>query len=207
MRIFIIGFILALATFLAPVPGDAKSDLPPVATMLADRSEGNPGAPVTIIEYSSLTCPHCAEFDEKTMPLLKKDYIDTGKVYFISRDFPLDKVALEAATMARCAPPENYFPLIDLLFKGQKSWALAADPVQGMSALGRFAGMSDSDIKDCLADEDLQQGIAAERADAESKYSVDGTPAFIFNNGAVKLSGADPYDKFKSTIDGLLAKK
>ncbi len=207
MRMIMIGLLLSVAIFLSPAASAAKDNLPSTAAMLADRGEGDRQAPVTIIEYSSLTCPHCAEFDEKTLPLLKKDYIDTGKVYFISRDFPLDKVALDAATMARCAPPENYFALVDLLFKGQKSWAFAADPTAAMSTLGRFAGMSDSDVKACLANEDLQKGIAAERADAETKYGVDGTPAFIFNNGATKLSGADSYDTFKSTIDGLLAKK
>ncbi len=182
--------------------GDATLD-----AQMADRVMGSDHAPVTIIEYSSLTCPHCAEFNEKTLPQIKADYIDTGKVRYISRDFPLDKVALEAAQMARCVPPERYFAVTDLLFKSQANWMRADDPVAAMSPLGKFAGMSDSALKACFANTKLQEAIVAEDADGDKKYKIEATPTFIFNDGAAEISGAEPYDKFKATIDGLLNKQ
>jgi protein-disulfide isomerase len=174
---------------------------------MADRVMGSDTAPVTIIEYSSLTCPHCAEFNEKTLPQIKAAYIDTGKVRYISRDFPLDKVALSAAEMARCAPPERYFPLTDLLFKSQANWMRESDSEAAMSSLGRLAGLSESALKACFADQQLQEAIVAERAAGDDKYKIEATPTFIFNEGAAEISGAEPYEKFQATIDGLLAKK
>jgi protein-disulfide isomerase len=182
--------------------GDAALD-----AQIADRVMGKDTAPVTIIEYSSLTCPHCAEFNEKTLPQIKVDYIDTGKVRYISRDFPLDKVALAAAQMARCTPPEHYFALTDLLFRSQANWMRAPDPNAAMSPLGKFSGLSDKALKECFANTKLQEAIVAERAAGDEQYKIEATPTFIFNDGAAEFSGAEPYEKFKSTIDGLLAKK
>ena len=179
---------------------------PTLDAQLADRSMGSDKAPVTIIEYSSLTCPHCAEFNETTLQQLKTEYIDTGKVRFISRDFPLDRVALEAAQMARCAPPEHYFALVDLLFRGQDNWMKATDPEVAMSPLGKFAGLSDAQLKTCFASTKLQEAIVAERAAGEKKYTIEATPTFIFNDGAAQISGAETYDKFKDAIDSLLKK-
>jgi protein-disulfide isomerase len=193
----------------AASPASSKVSTPGVDSdpLFAEHAMGSPSAPVTIIEYSSLTCPHCADFLATVFPKLKTDYIDTGKVYFISRDFPLDEPGLKAAMMARCAPADRYFPLIDMLFSGQKTWALAADPVAQMQPLGKFAGMSESDIKSCLANQKLEDFIVAERKDGEDHYKITSTPTFIFNNGAAQFSGDQPYDKFQATIDPLLAKK
>jgi protein-disulfide isomerase len=174
---------------------------------MADRVMGNANAPVTIVEYFSLTCPHCADFEQETFPKLKADYIDTGKVRYIARDFPFDRAGLRAAMMARCAPAERYFPLVDLLFKDQKNWGLATDPEASMTPLGRFAGMSQDQITACFANKDLENFVVKERTDAQAKYKVDSTPNFIFNDGAEQFSGSQDYEKFKTTIDELLARK
>ena len=108
--------------------------------------------------------------------------------------------------MARCAPPEHYFALIDLLFRGQDNWMRAPDPEAAMSPLGKFAGLSDAELKACFANTKLQEAIVAEYAAGGKKYTIEATPTFIFNNGAAQISGAEPYEKFKATIDSLLNK-
>ena len=181
--------------------GPAQSDF------TAERSIGDAKAPVTMVEYFSLTCPHCAKFKATTFEQLKKDYIDTGKMRYVARDFPFDKVGLQAAMLTRCAPRDRYFPLVDLLFKGQESWGLAPDPLAAMMPLAKFAGMSDTDITACLANQADQDFVVGEHKEGMETWKINSTPTFIFNNGAEQFSGDQPYDKFKSTIDGLLAKK
>ena len=171
---------------------------------MSERVLGNADAPVTIVEYFSLTCPHCAKFEQTTFAQLKTDYIDTGKVRYIARDFPFERVGLHAAMLARCADPDRYFALVDLMFKGQMNWATATDPDAALAPLAKFAGMSDAGIQACLANTALQDFVVNERKTATETYKVDSTPNFIFNDGAVQFSGDQPYEKFKSTIDGLL---
>ena len=144
--------------------------------LYADRTMGDPKAPVKMVEYFSLTCPHCAKFEQETLPKLKADYIDTGKVLYISRDFPFDKPGLEAAEMARCAPADHYFALVDLLFKGQEQWALAANPIAAIKPLGKFAGLSDAELDACFANKDLETFIIEGRKTATEKYKVDLDP-------------------------------
>ncbi len=175
--------------------------------LYAERQVGNATAPVRMVEYFSLTCPHCAKFEQETFPKLKAEYIDTGKVLFVSRAFPIDKAGLEAAEMARCAPADHYFALVDWLFKGQEQWGLSNDPLAAMRPLGKFAGMSDATLDACFANKDLQDFLVGIRQQASEKYKVDSTPTFVFNDGADKITGAETYDKFKSSIDALLAGK
>jgi protein-disulfide isomerase len=190
---------------LVPAAAAATAKPSPDAGPMRERSLGPADAPVTIVEYFSLTCPHCAKFEQTTFAQLKADYIDTGKVHYIARDFPFDRPGLHAAMLARCAEPDRYFPLIDLFFKGQEDWATAADQDGAMAPLAKFAGMSDESIKSCLANQDLQNFVVVERKEATEKYKVDSTPTFIFNNGAAQFSGDRPYENFKQTIDSLLA--
>jgi protein-disulfide isomerase len=177
------------------------------ADFTAERAMGDAKAPVTMVEYFSLTCPHCAKFKQTTFEQLKKDYIDTGKMRYVARDFPFEKAGLYAAMLARCAPKDRYFPLVDLLFKGQQSWGLAPDPAAAMTPLGKFAGMSDDDIKACFTNQGFQDFVIGEHKEGMETWKINSTPTFIFNDGAEQFSGDQPYDKFKSTIDGLLAKK
>ena len=118
VRGFVLLAALAIGAF-APVSAARAAELPPVADILAERTLGNADAPVTLIEYASLTCPHCANFAKETLPGVKKDYVETGKVKLIYRDYPLDNLAMRAAIMARCAPKERYFGLVETLFASQ----------------------------------------------------------------------------------------
>ncbi len=192
----------------ASTPATAAAETAtPSGPLYAERQMGNPKAPIKMYEYFSLTCPHCAKFYQETFPQLKADYIDTGKVLFISRDFPFDKPGLQAAEMVRCAPPERYFALVDMLFKAQEQWALSTDPVASLKPLGKFAGMSEAELNACFANKDLETFIVAGVQKASETYKVVSTPTFILNDGADRIDGAVSYDKFKATIEGMLAKK
>ncbi len=170
------------------------------------RSVGDPSAPVTMYEMSSLTCGHCAHFHTDTYPLLKKNYIDTGKLRLFMVDFPLNKPALDGAMIAHCLPEKSYFPYLQILFENQKKWAYAPDYPDTLERDARLAGLGPQQIKECLADEDLKNRII-DKIDIFSKaFDVHSTPTFVFNNGAEKLTGNQSYKTFKRVIDSLLEK-
>ncbi len=164
-----------------------------------DRILGSGEAPVTVIEYASLTCGHCAAFYNHTFPQVKSNYIDQGRVRFVYRDFPLDGVALRAAMLARCVPADRFFGVIEILFASQEQWAMAQDPVQALGRIGRLAGLSEDEFNACMANRDLAARIAGQREDAERRYGVDATPTFIVNGETV--SGALSYDQFSAVLD------
>jgi len=165
----------------AEPPGGA--DVPMAELMLpgplGDNSLGSPDAPVTIVEYASMTCPHCAHFHETAFPELKKKYIDTGKVRFIFREFPLDSLALAGSMLARCAGTDRFFPMIETLFAQQKEWVVQK-PLQPMLSLARQAGFSQQSFDECLANQDMQAGIEETRTRA-MKLGVNSTPTFFIN--------------------------
>jgi protein-disulfide isomerase len=147
---------------------------------LGDQSMGPEDAPITIIEYASMTCPHCARFNTEVFPQLKEKYIDTGKVHYIFREFPLDGLSAAAFMLARC-DKDKYFPLIDTLFKQQATWAVANDPKKQLLLIAKEAGFSDSSFDACLANEKVLDGIEWVRARAVEKFKVNATPTFFIN--------------------------
>jgi protein-disulfide isomerase len=147
---------------------------------LGDQVLGSADAPVTIIEYASMTCPHCAHFHETTYPELKKKYIDTGKVRFIFREFPLDPLAAAGSMLARCAGGEKYFPMIESLFSQQKDW-VTQKPLQPMLAIAKQAGFTQESFDKCLANQQMLDGIEASRTRAAQKLGVNSTPTFFIN--------------------------
>jgi protein-disulfide isomerase len=165
---------------------------------------GPKDASVTIIEYASMTCPHCAAFTHDVFPQLKKEYIDTGKIRFIFREFPLDQAALAASALARCVAKddsEKYFTLIDIIFKQQND--LATDPFATITRIGKQAGFSEQMIKACVQDDPkIQKGILDDRQYANEKLKVNSTPSFFVNGTLVK--GETSFDAFKKMIDPLL---
>nr|WP_207456395.1 DsbA family protein [Azospirillum sp. SYSU D00513] len=173
------------------------------AHALSERVLGKADAPVTIIDYSSMTCPHCATFHTDVLPKIKEKYIDTGKVKLVFRDFPLDRVALAASAMARCAPEERYFPLLDVLFKSQSQWARASDPTKALSQYGKLAGMQQATIDACIADQTLADGILKFRMQGTDEHKVQSTPTFVLNDGT-KIEGAQSIETFSAAIDKLL---
>ncbi len=158
---------------------DVKELMKPGA--LPEKSLGKADAPVTVIEYSSLGCPHCAEFAAEVFPHLKKTYIDTGKVRFISRDFPLDQGAAAAAMLARCAPDDKYFEMVDLFFSTQDRWHVSTNVVDALFAIVKQAGFTRESFESCLKDQKLLDGITASRTRASEVFKVEGTPTFFVN--------------------------
>lgn len=167
-----------------------------------DRVLGDPNAPVTIIEYSSLGCPYCASFHANILPTIKKNFIDTGKVRLVMRDFPLGGPAYVAALMARCARPEQYFEMIEVLFQQQASWAGSEDPKKALAMIGKFRGMSQEKFDQCTNDEGQLNNIRDVQLEARQKHGVNATPTFFINGE--KVSGSQPYEVFESAINEAL---
>ncbi|MDG4575648.1 MAG: DsbA family protein [Defluviicoccus sp.] len=170
--------------------------------LMTERVLGAPDAPVTIIEYSSLTCPHCADFHIHTLPKLKAAYIDTGKVRFIFRDFPLDPRALSAAMVARCVEPNRYFGFLEILFRDQETWAISDDPVRELKVRAKLAQLSEAAFNACLANEELAKAITDKAKQAHEQEGVRSTPIFFI--GDRTLRGAYPFEDFKTIIDAAL---
>lgn len=144
---------------------------------------GPDNAPVTIIEYASMTCSHCAAFHANTFPKLKQQYIDTGKVRFIFREFPLDPLAAGAFMLARCAGTDNkdrYFALVDTLFHQQKDWVVQK-PLPPLQAIAKQAGLSEQAFEQCLANQQLLDGLEKVRQRAADQFGVNSTPTFFIN--------------------------
>ena len=186
--------------------GAALAEPPSTEAALADRVLGEASAPVTMFDFSSLTCPHCADFHTKTLPELKKQYIDTGKLKVVFRDFPLDRNALHAAMLARCAPKERYSGFLDVLFKSQQTWGRSPDPKKALAQIGALGGMPAADFEACLAQKPLEDALIQRTYEAQEQFKISSTPTFVFNGGVEKLEGAQPLDKFVEVIERLLNK-
>ncbi|MBV6633616.1 MAG: DsbA family protein [Alphaproteobacteria bacterium] len=188
------------------VPGAPETAGEPVAEpgLLDERVLGDPDAPVTLFEYSSMTCPHCAAFHSDTLPKLKRDYIDTGKVKIVYRDYPFDGVALRASMLARCVPPARYFDFIDVLFKNQQRWARSRNPEAALRTFGQLVGLDAAAVDACLANDELQEMILKTQLEAQERFNVRSTPTFIINNNADRVIGAEDYEVFQRKIDRLL---
>ncbi|MGI9371047.1 MAG: DsbA family protein [Hyphomicrobiales bacterium] len=166
---------------------------------LGEMSIGPDDAKVTIIEYASATCPHCARFHEGTYKELKEKYIDTGKVRFIFREFPFDDLALAAFMLARCAPKDKYFPMIDIIFKEQQKWASRdANPRDELLRIAKMAAMTEDEFNACLKNQDVAKGIIAVR-DVGRDLGVSSTPSF-FVNGEV-MAGNQNFASFEELIN------
>jgi protein-disulfide isomerase len=173
---------------------------------LPDLVLGKADAPVTIIEYASMTCPHCASFHKTTYPALKTKYIDTGKVRFIFREFPLDELAAAAAMMARCIDPQNgekAMAVIDVLFHSQDKWAVR-NPVPQLQQIAKQAGMTEKAFEECLANQKLYNDLLAMRERGAKEYKVESTPT-LFVNGKPQKGGAT-IEQLEKLIDPLLPK-
>lgn len=166
-----------------------------------EQALGDPDAPVTIIEYASLTCPHCATFHNEVLPELKDKYIAPGKVRLIYRDFPLDQRALQAATLAHCVGPDRYFGFLDVLFETQETWA-RAEGLEPLRRLGRLAGLSEERMDSCLADQELMDSILQQRLTAQNQHEVQSTPSFVIDGQT--YAGSRDLEGFSAVIDPLL---
>ena len=168
---------------------------------LPDMWQGSKDAPVTIIEYASMTCSHCAHFHETTYPTLKSKYIDTGKVRFVQREFPLSVIDLAAYMVARCAGDKRA-AMIGLLFSQQKNWAFTDKPLQDLTSLVKQTGMSQQKFDACLQDEPLRTNIIQVGEKASKQFKVDSTPTFFINGK--KVSGALSPEELDKQLEPLL---
>jgi len=166
--------------------------------------EGNPKAKVTVIEYASLTCPHCARFFLNSYPTLKKDYIDTGKIKFIYRDFPTapEQLAFAGAVIARCAPKDKGLKVIEAIFKNQGTWF--QNPEKDLRGWAKENGMDDAAFDACLQNKELQDAMMASITQAVTEHHISSTPSFLVNDNLVE---GEEYEPLRAAIDKALGVK
>jgi protein-disulfide isomerase len=202
---FSLVVILSLGGALpAAAQGAPGADAKQLAVQPGDRILGKADAPITIIEYASLTCPHCAHFNVEVLPKLKEKWIDTGKAKLVLRDFPLDEPALRAAMVARCAPPERFYPLIDTFFAQQEQWATTRDYRAALEKLAKLGGISNKEFAACISDKKLEDQVAQSRLTAAQQLGVDATPTFFINGK--KFEGAPTLEAFDKALSGATAR-
>lgn len=166
---------------------------------LGDKVLGEDDAPVTIVEYASMTCGHCANFHKQTYADMKKDYIDTGKVRFIFREFPLDPVAAAAFMLARCAPADKYFEIVDIMFEQQRSWAFTDNPYQSLLDFSKQIGFTQESFEECLTNQCMLDAVNAVKDRGAAEFGVNSTPTFFINGE--KHSGALSIDELGKIIE------
>lgn len=189
----------------APAPllvGIAEAQEGDVDTSLVqEMTLGNPDADVTVIEYASFTCPHCKTFHETTFGQLKENYIDTGKIHFIYREVYFDRFGLWAGMLARCAGPDRYFGLTELLYETQRDWTAGGDPAavaENLRKLGRTAGLSDDEVNACLQDGDMARAMVAVYQENAEADDINSTPSFLINGEKYTNMG---YEDFSAILD------
>jgi protein-disulfide isomerase len=172
---------------------------------IVENVMGSPDAPVTVIEYAMFTCPHCAAFHKDVLPQLKENYIDTGKVRLVFREVYFNRPSLWAAMIARCAPADRYFGVVDLLFDTQRDWA-SADSDEALVAklygVGRQAGLTDDEMQACLTDRGFAEALVADFQKNAEADGIEATPSFVIDGETLTNM---PYDDFAERLDAELA--
>jgi protein-disulfide isomerase len=173
---------------------------------VVEMSLGDPDAPVTMIEYASLTCPHCATFHREVFPRLKEEFIDTGLVHFISREVYFDRPGLWAAMIARCAGEDRYFGVLDMLYARQAEWSRLPDAptiVEALQGIGRQAGMTSETVNACLQDTAFAEALVARYQETATADGIESTPSFVINGRRVpNLAWADLQSLLNEAVEG-----
>jgi len=193
--------VVQVAQVKAPSPSDTFDAVPITET---DMVLGRADAPVTIFEYASLTCSHCAQFHGQVLPMIKQAYIDTGKAKLIFRDFPLDRLALAGSMLARCAGKQRYFGFIGLLFRDQARWSQSRNPIKSLGQLARLGGISQKKFDACLKDEAIKKVVLDQRLAGGRGYKIKSTPTVIINGR--KYDGGLTFDQVRAVIEPILSK-
>jgi protein-disulfide isomerase len=168
---------------------------------LGDIAMGAENAPVTIVEYASMTCSHCADFSVQTFPKIKERYIDTGKVRYILREFPLDPLAAGAFMLARCAGNDKYYSLVETLFEQFAKW-VKPNPLPELFAIAKQAGFTQQSFDECLTNQKILDGLEEVRKRGSEVFKIDSTPTFFINGE--RLRGAQPLSEFEKVIEKYL---
>jgi protein-disulfide isomerase len=169
---------------------------------LGDVAQGSPDAKVTIVEYASLTCSHCAAFHKETYPTLKERYIDTGKVRYVLREFPLDPLATAGFMLARCDGDSRYYAIVDMLFQQQRAWAFTDKPLDALRQMMRQAGFSQEKFDSCLRDQKLYDAVNTVKNRGMETFKVDSTPTFFINGQ--RFAGNMSIDELEKIIKPML---
>ncbi|MEM1287951.1 MAG: DsbA family protein [Pseudomonadota bacterium] len=188
-----------------PNAGDGSVDLAALLTPtdgLPDVTMGEPDAPVVIVDYSSMTCPHCRSFHTNALPSIKANYIESGQAFYVFREFPLDARARAASMLARCADETLFHDLLEILFERQREWAQAQNPAEALFGIVAQAGYTQETFNACLTNQELEQAIVAGAERGSQEFSVSSTPT-IFINGA-RFPGARSAEEYAEIIDPLL---
>ena len=203
LALFLVTPIVAIADLKKlPTPSGNFADL---KINNEDFTLGPKGAKVVLVEYASLTCPHCAYFHTEVLPSIKKEFIDTGKVRYVYRDFPLDRLALGGAMIARCSGKEKFFGFIETFYKAQSSWSRAAKPAEALAKLSRLGGMGQDKFNSALRNSKLQNDILQQRLQAVNEFGVQTTPT-IFVNGA-RFNGGLTLGQLRTLLENLVSKR
>lgn len=165
---------------------------------------GSDDAPVTILEFSSLTCPHCASFHNGPLPALKKDYINRGKVKIVFHDFPLNKPAMAASLLLKCVDIDKRYDFMDMLFEQQSAWAF--DPLYGtkLKQYAALLGISNDKAESCMTDTAAEEAMILNMRNSAAQYNVNSTPTFVILPSEEVISGAQSYGVFATKIEALL---
>lgn len=205
----VIAAVVAAFFFLMPKQAETATNTgdPAYQAALAPKPDdigiGDPKAPIKFIEYASAGCPHCAAFAIGVMPEIRKNWIDTGKVYYVFRDYPLDGVAATASMIARCQPKDKFYAFMDILFQNQQFWHTnERDPKEALIELSRRAGLSREQVESCLKDQAMLDRITKSREEATTALKVDSTPT-MFINGE-RIVGAANYGEFDAKFKAAL---
>jgi protein-disulfide isomerase len=187
--------------FVLPALADVSNEELMTPGPLGEKTQGDPKAPVTLIEYAAVTCPHCSDFFMHQFPELKSKYIDTGKVHFIFREFALNALDVAGFMLARCAGDNQYFPIVDTLFEKQREWVVQK-PLEPLMAIAKQAGFTQQSFEECLKNQKVEDGIKWVRDRAAEKFGVSGTPSFFINGK--KFTGNPTAAEIGKEIDGYL---
>lgn len=188
MRVLLMSAMVSVLSF-AALPALAETAAAPAAAsaekkaddiVWEERSLGDANAPVTIYEYASMTCGHCAAFHETVFPHVKSELIETGKVRFVYRDFPLNGPAVKAAALARCMPEQRFFPFVASVFKTQQSWIMSENHQEALAKLAALAGVDQDRAQACMNSPALEVKLMQLMQEAQTKYNINSTPSFVF---------------------------
>ena len=195
------GKAITAAQDKAAAGGDVQTVQSGNVTQVGDDEHilGDTDAPITIIEYSSLTCPHCASFHNDTLPQLKEEWIETGKAKLVYRHYPLDRLALAGALVANCFEGDRFFAVLNLMFSQQRQWTRSDNPGQALLKIASQAGMDRDTFDQCLRDEQEQKKILDRQQVGRDQANVQSTPTFLIDGE--KLEGAKPYADFEKALE------
>ncbi|MBC10700.1 MAG: disulfide bond formation protein DsbA [Rickettsiales bacterium] len=200
MTKFLVKYLICLTVLFTSL--NLESRIVDTIEALQEKKMGEASAKIEMLEFASLTCGHCAKFHNEVFPKIKKEYIDTGKILFTYKDFPLDKFALKASVIARCSGNDKFFSFLKVLYNKQKDWTRTQDPFKSLLKIAKLGGLKNDEIKVCVGNKSIEDGILKQRLSSSKKFDIKATPTIFFNGK--KYDGDLTYEALKLKINSLL---